>query len=152
MDVKTLADLIDWTRKMHKQLARCLRHCADRHEEERATALLEYLAKHEQRLQTLVDDLESQADRKAMKTWIYDHMAHTPLKTHRVCDTPYSEMAFNDIAREVLDVHGQIMDMYRSLISRTEISEGKEVLDEMLEMEKNESRQVSEQIGRMQDI
>ncbi|HBM88693.1 MAG TPA: ATPase, partial [Rhodobiaceae bacterium] len=44
MDIKTFGQLIDWTRDLHSHLASCLSHCATKHEEERARALLDYLA------------------------------------------------------------------------------------------------------------
>ncbi|WP_235976144.1 hypothetical protein [Vreelandella sedimenti] len=34
MDVRTVGELADWTRRLHKHLADCLAHCANQHEEE----------------------------------------------------------------------------------------------------------------------
>ena len=41
MEVRTFGDLIDWTRQLHEHLARCLSHCADHNEEERAKVAAE---------------------------------------------------------------------------------------------------------------
>ncbi len=41
MEIKTFADLIDWTRQLHAHLARCLKESAGQHPDERASALLD---------------------------------------------------------------------------------------------------------------
>lgn len=33
MEIKTFGELIDWTRDLHQNLARCLRHCATLHDQ-----------------------------------------------------------------------------------------------------------------------
>ena len=41
MQIETLNDVLNWTRDFHQHLARCLHHCNDRHQSERARLLLE---------------------------------------------------------------------------------------------------------------
>ncbi|MEX0584223.1 MAG: ATPase, partial [Natronospirillum sp.] len=139
-------------RQLHAQLAECFTNNAAQHDSELATALLEYLAEHESRIEHLVDEFEQQADSKAMHTYIYDHMAHTPLKTQRAFDVPYAELSFDEICKEVIDYHEQVMNLYRSLISRTEIREGKELLESLLEMEKHEAMRLVRQTARMNEL
>jgi len=52
--------LIDWTRDLHSHLASCLSHCATKNEEERARALLDYLAAHESEMERIVSDFHDQ--------------------------------------------------------------------------------------------
>lgn len=152
MDIRTFGELIEWTRDLHQHLARCLKHCASRHEEERARALLEYLSTHEAELACIVDEFERQSDSNTLETRVYDYLKHNPIRTHRTCDEPYAKQDFQGIYREVMDFHEQVMDLYKNLAGRAEIPEAKELLEGLLEMETNESMRLARQIGRMDDV
>lgn len=152
MDIRTFGELIEWTRDLHKNLAECLGHCATRHEEERATALLEYLSSHESELARIVDEFEHQSASNTLETRVYDYLKHNPIETHRTCDEPYAKQDFQGIYREVMDFHEQVMDLYRNLWEKAEIPEARELLGGLLDMEKNESMRLARQIGRMADL
>lgn len=152
MDIKTFGELINWTRDLHAHLARCLSHCATKNEEERARALLDYLATHESEMERIVNEFKSQGDSKALETTVYDYLSHHPIKTHRTCDEPYAQLDFEGICREVFDFHDQIEDLYRTLADKAEIPEAKELLQSLLTMEENEAMRLARQIGRMNDL
>jgi len=138
MDIKTFGELISWTRDLHAHLARCMSHCATKNEEERARALLDYLATHESEMERIVNEFKSQGDFKALETRVYDYLSHHPIKTHR--------------CREVFDFHDQIEDLYRTMADKAEIPEAKELLQSLLTMEENEAMRLARQIGRMNDL
>jgi hypothetical protein len=152
MDIKTFGELIDWTRDLHQHLARCLGHCATRHEEERAKALLEYLSSHEAELARIVDGFQHQSARNTLETRVYDYLRHNPVEAHRICDEHYANMDFSNIYREVMGFHNQVMELYETLSAKAEIPEARELFDSLLEMEKNESKRLARQIGRMDDL
>ena len=152
MDIKTFGELINWTRDLHAHLARCLSHCATKNEEERAQALLDYLATHESEMERIVNEFKSQGDSKALETTVYDYLSHHPIKTHRTCDEPYAQLDFEGICREVFDFHDQIEDLYRTMADKAEIPEAKELLQSLLTMEENEAMRLARQIGRMNDL
>ena len=152
MDIKTFGELINWTRDLHAHLARCLSHCATKNEEERAQALLDYLATHESEMERIVNEFKSQGDSKALEARVYDYLSHHPIKTHRTCDEPYAQLDFEGICREVFDFHDQIEDLYRTMADKAEIPEAKELLQSLLTMEENEAMRLARQIGRMNDL
>lgn len=152
MDIKTFGELINWTRDLHAHLARCLSHCATKNEEERARALLDYLATHESEMERIVNEFKSQGDSKALETRVYDYLSHHPIKTHRTCDEPYAQLDFEGICREIFDFHDQIEDLYRTMADKAEIPEAKELLQSLLTMEENEAMRLARQIGRMNDL
>ncbi|WP_322002971.1 ATPase [Marinobacter alexandrii] len=152
MDIKTFGELINWTRDLHAHLARCLSHCATKNEEERARALLEYLATHESEMERIVNEFKSQGDSKALETRVYDYLSHHPIKTHRTCDEPYAQLDFEGICREIFDFHDQIEDLYRTMADKAEIPEARELLQSLLIMEENEAMRLARQIGRMDDL
>ena len=68
MDIKSFEDLIEWARELHAHLSRCLSECSTKNKEERARALLTYLADHEAELERITAEFEKQADSRALKT------------------------------------------------------------------------------------
>ncbi|WP_166260619.1 ATPase [Marinobacter salicampi] len=152
MDIRTFGELIDWTRNLHQELARCLAHCASRNEEERASALLTYLSSHEEELVRIVDGFKRQSEKNTLETRVYDYLHHNPIQTHRTCDGHYADLDFQGIYREVMDFHDQVTDLYRTLASKAEIPEARELFESLLEMETHESMRLARQIGRMDDV
>jgi len=152
MEIKTFRDLIDWTRNLHHQTSSCLAHCATEHEEERARILLDYLATHETELEKTVEGFENDGDARALGTWIYDYLTHKPIKTHRTCDSPYTKLDFNGIAKEVFDFHDQVIELYQYLADRAEIPEAREMAENLLALERHEAMRIAREVGRMQDV
>jgi len=152
VDIKSFQDLIEWTRDLHGNLSTCLADCSKKHKQERARALLDYLAKHEAELERIVTEFERQAESKVLATRIYDHMADKTIQTRRVCNEHYVTMDFDGICREVFEFHDQIIELYTYLAGRAEIPEAKELFEELLAMEQNESMRLARQVGQMNDI
>jgi len=152
MGIKTFGELIDWTRDLHQHLADCLAHCATRHDDERARALLKYLATHESELARIINKFEHQSAQNTLETRVYDHLQHNTIKTHQTCDEHYLKQDFQGIYREVMDFHGQIMKLYQTMSEKAEIREAKELFEALLTMEKNESMRLASQVGRMDDL
>lgn len=152
MEIKTFADLIDWTRQLHAHLARCLHESAGQHHNERASALLDYVSTHEALLEKAVAEYEKQADPKAMQTRLYDYGVHKSIEKNRTCKTDYSELDFDGIAREIFDFHDQVMSLYDTLIGKAEIPEAKSLLEDLKSLEEHEAMRLASQIGRMNDL
>eukprot|EP00903_Cladosiphon_okamuranus_P002290 g2288.t1 len=152
MKVKTISDLIDWTRLMHRQLGERLTSGSALHEQELARMLLSYLADHEAALEKIIEGFEQRADIKALNTWVYDYLNHEQINLQRSTDVPFEKMTFNEICRSVFDVHNQAIDLYRDLLRRADIPEVKELLKSLLDIEEHETMRLAQQTGRMQDI
>ena len=152
MEIKTFHDLIDWTRSLHHRTAACLAQSATEHEGVRAQALLDYLATHETELEKTVEGFENDGDVRALKTWIYDYLSDSPIKTHRTCDSPYTKLDFNGIAREIFDFHDQVIALYQNLEERADIPEARELAENLLNLERHEAMRMAREVGRMQDI
>ncbi|HLV76472.1 MAG TPA: ATPase [Marinobacter sp.] len=152
MEIKTFADLIDWTRQLHGHLARCLQQSASRNPDERASLLLEYLSRHEAILEKGVAEYERQADSRALETRLYDYGVHKPIKTDQSCDTRYDSLDFDGVAREIFQVHKQVCELYDNLITKAEIREAKTLLEDLLAMHEHEAMRLSGQIGRINDL
>ncbi|MDL0431149.1 ATPase [Marinobacter sp. TBZ242] len=154
MDIKTFEDLITWALELHTNLSRCLSECSGKNQDERASALLSYLAEHESELARITAEFEKQADPKALKTRIYDYLdnEHKRIKAHQICDDHYAGLDFESIEREVFAFHDQLIDLYDSLAGKAEIPEAKELVESLKAMEEHEAMRLASQIGRMNDV
>lgn len=152
MQIKTLSELIEWTRTLHEKLATCLAHCALRHTDERVSLLLEYLASHEATMAKMVAEFSQQADQKAANTLVYDYIPHNPVTTHLLCDEHYTNMAAAEINAEVFEFHEEINDLYRTLLNTAVIPEAMELMQQLLDMEEHETKRLVRQVARMDDL
>lgn len=152
MQIKTFSDLIEWTRKLHADLAQCLAHCATRHSDERASLLLEYLASHETEMEKMVTAFEERADPNVALTYLYDYIPHDPITAHLVCDDHYAKLDADAISDEVFDFHEQIISLYRTLVGKAEIQEAAALMQSLLDMEEQETKRLVRQVERMNDL
>jgi Mg2+ and Co2+ transporter CorA len=152
MEIRTFEDLINWVRDMHSFLARSMHESAHGNTNEQASALLTYLADHEQELVRITDEFERQADRKTLDTRLYDYMKHKPVKVNDPADTHFASLGFEDICKEIFRFHDQVIDLYDSLAGKAEILEAKELMDALKQMEENEAMRLARQIDSSRDI
>ena len=88
MQIETLKDVLHWTKEFHQHLSQCLSHCADKHADERAKMMLEYLSEHEKTLTDVIGGFEKSGDENALNTWCYEYASHHPITLHAHCDAP----------------------------------------------------------------
>lgn len=152
MKVQRISDLIDWTRVMHRELAKRLADGSTDHENELARMLMSYFADHETALETIISGFERKADAKALNTWVYDYLEHKPIDALRFSDKPFADMTFDEICASVFDVHNQAIDLYRDLLGRADIPEAEDLLRSLLDIEEHETMRLAQQTNRMRDM
>lgn len=154
MEIKTYEDLIEWARQLHLHLSRCLSECATKNKDERASALLTYLAGHEAEIERITAEFEKQADEKALKTRLYDYHEtdHSGIRNHDSCDGHYAGMDADSITREIFEFHDQVTNLYKELALKTEIPEASELVESLRDMEENEAMRLAHQISSMNDL
>jgi sulfur relay (sulfurtransferase) DsrC/TusE family protein len=152
MEVRTIAELIDWSKQLHHHLAQRLAQDAVKHQVEMARFLLDYLAMHEQQIEKMVQAFEQQADPKILHTYIYDYLSHKPITLHCTGEKRYTELNIEQICDEVFAYHQQIIELCRDLVNKTELPEPKAMLASLLSMEQHEVMRLAQQTGRMYDI
>ena len=152
MQVETLEDVLHWTGQFHKQLSICLDHCADRHLQERASLLLEFLARHEAQLSTLLEAFARSSEAKVLHTWCYEYLDRKPIVQHRHCHAPYTELDTPQIIDVILEQHEQVIDLYKYLLSRAETPEVRELLSSLVALEEEAVRSMIDGANRLEDI
>lgn len=152
MKIQTFEDLINWTGTLHQTLGECLAHCADENETTLTHWLMTYIADHEARLTKAVEGFRQQADPGALHTMVYDFLEHQPLDPHKACDKAFGQMSFDEICQSVFEFHNQAIELYRYLLSRADIPEARELLEELLAMEEHDTLLLAHQTNRMHDL
>lgn len=152
MQVETLKDVLEWTRKFHSNLSDCLHQCAESNESERARLLLDYLAKHEDKLSGLVAEFEVGAEMKALNTWCYDYMEKHPILRSAGCDAPFQKLDAEEIMDVVTDQHEQVIDLYRYLHARADTESIRELVGNLKSLEEQEAMLMTQAANRLQDL
>ena len=151
VNIRTLRDVIEVSRLLHHRLGECLGRSAAETVPSRAKWLLRYLADHEIALEKMLIGVETAADPKAMDTWVYDYLRPEPIKLGRSCGAAYEDADCEEICTDVLDLHNQVMDMYRDLLVRADIPEIRELLGSLLEIEEHETLRLAQQTNLVRD-
>lgn len=74
------------------------------------------------------------------------------IEPHRACAEPYATMSFDEICESVFDLHNQVIELYRYLLSRAPIPEARYLLQPLLEMEEHETMRLAQQANRIGDL
>lgn len=146
MKAETFEDLIKWNSGVHDMLAARMEKGADDNGDERAKGLLTYLANHERTLADTVRKIGDRADQKALKTWLYEYVSEDlPPRDDRNLD--FDHWDYEQISAEVVDIHNQIIELYRYMVERAAIPEEEEVMQQLYDLQKNETMHLADQIN-----
>lgn len=152
MQVETLADVLEWTRLVHHNLAACLAQCSAGSRSERVKMLTDYLADHERELDRVVGLIEEDADTKALNTWVYDYFENTPVTLGEVCDPNFEDKTTEEIVEAVMALHEQIIDLYTYLSGRADVPSTVALINGLLSLERHEAMLMQHQSRRLDDL
>lgn len=152
MQIETLNDVLHWTTKFHQHLSECLMNCANENESERSKMLLDYLAQQEKRLAHVVDQFEKTGVNTAFNTWCYEYINKHPIVRHMHCDASFATLNATQIMEVFIDQHEQVIELYRYLVSNTDIPSAKELLELIESFEEHEAMKMVQTANRFQDM
>ena len=152
MESETFAEVLEWTRQLHTDLAEALGRCARKNADERARMLLNYLAEHEVEMATSVAAFASRADAQALETHVSHYISHKVIKSEHICALPYDTMGFDDISQAVFGLHDDVLDLYRTLLEKADIPELSTLLEGLVQLEEQQVMLMVTQAGRMNDL
>ena len=152
MQAQTFQYLIDWTAQFHAHLADCLEDGLQQQQDPRAKWLMEYLVDHERTMAREVKGFKDQADEKALKTWLYEHLTETLPPDAKERNLPFGTMGFDDISKEIFDVHNQVIEVWRSMSGKGAIPEARELSQNIFELEEHETLRLADQISSSREM
>lgn len=138
MHTETLRDALDWTSKFHSDLHDCMVRCSEQTTSERSSLLLDYLAKHEEKLSHLITNFKQQGDTHALNTWCREHFEKKPVIQHSLNDRPLAELTPDELLEYVTFHHSQIIDLYKTLLAKAPIPAMTELLKQLVALEEHE--------------
>lgn len=152
MKIETLKDILHWTAEFHEQLSTTLTRSAANNEGEREKMLLDFLADHEERLAIVIEKYEKTGDQHALNTWCYEYLDNNNITLKHHTDIPFSELNVDEIMEVLVDEHQQVIELYRYLVSRADISSAKELLESLVALEEHEMMLMSHAANRLHDL
>ncbi len=152
MALKTLGEIVSWTRDFHQHLSECMQHCQNENENARAQMLLTYLSAHEARLSEVVSGFEKLGRHKVLQTWTNEYLALHPIVARKLCNEPYAKMLSDDIVDEILGQHEGVIELYRFLETRADTKSTQKLMKSLRELEESEVRVMMQAINRFADM
>lgn len=152
MKVETLKHVLEWTKSTHQNLSKCMVHCAEHHESERARMLLNYLSEHENTLMKVLQGFIDTSKTKTLSTWCLEYLDRKPIVTHECCEEGFIGKDLSEIIEAVVAQHHEIISLYKYLHSRAEIPSVSELTEQLIELEEHHAMQMVQSSNRMQDI
>ncbi|HAW91438.1 MULTISPECIES: hypothetical protein [unclassified Arsukibacterium] len=152
MKVDSIRGLLDWTAGYYQHLSNCFSKSAEQQQNKRPQMLLNYLADKEMDLATRIRAFKEVGEDKALNTWCTEHIDKHPLMAEAACDDAFNTMDTNAIITEVEQQHQTIILLYENLYDRSQKSEIKELLAEVLDLQKQQAQQMMQGANRLEDI
>ncbi len=152
MPVETIRDLLKWTQSQHEHLSTCARHCSDKTLSERAELLLTYLADHEKELAHVIARFDDTANTATLNTWVTQYFEKEPFDFPELCEEPFKDLDIPDIISLVMNVHKNIIELYKYLVSKAETESVRELLLQLQSLEEHEAMRMVQSSNRLQDM
>lgn len=152
METETLNDVLNQTSEFHRELSKSLARCSDHAQGARAQMLLQYLADHEAELSRVVEGFQKQGSATALSTWCYDYNEQYPALQLRNRELPFAAMSTAQIMDAIMELHEQVIQLYRYLVARADIPESRDLLKDLESLEEHEAMRMAQSANRLEDI
>jgi len=148
---ETVRDILDRVREFHRDLAGYYEALEGVTGKERLRMVLEYLARHEERVDECIGRYESEAGEGVLGTW-YKGAPATEWKALSRDLTLTSEMTVTDVLRQVLRFQESLAALYSDLAERAPSAETRDLFSELLLLERTEEHNVVRDTIEMEDL
>lgn len=152
MKIETLKNVLHWTAEFHRHLSEKMSQCATENESQRAVMLLDYLAMHEKKLSHVISQFEKTSSAGALSTWCYEFVEKSPALQKEYVDASFEELNAMQIMSVIVELHQQIIEFYRYLLSRADSTSAQELLQQLCALEEHEVMQMSHSANRLSDL
>lgn len=152
MKVETFSDVLDWTRAVHRNLADCVAHAGKGARREKTQMLLDYIRDHENRLCDVLESSKEDASPAALNSWAYEYFSQAPILPEEACTVDFKDKDTGEIINAVLARHNKIIEFYRYMARQAQVPSTEELMNSLLELERNEARRMARDAGELEDI
>lgn len=149
--VRSLIEVLQWSREFHRLLFESLHHCASQHGNDSIRLVLDYLAEHESTLHRVLSEFESTTAPALLIRACEAYLTRRPLLALPQCDQPFSGMTSLEIMAAVMEQHKQVIELYRHLYDSADTPDTRDLLGELVALEEHEAMRMAQNVNRLQD-
>lgn len=152
MRIETVADVVQWGADFHHGLAEFLPRCLADADSTRLQLMGDYVARRQGHLAETVAALTRTESEQSLGTWVMEFLSQQPLPKMDDGNTRWLQFDEDDLLAEVVDMHEQLIDLYRYLLSRCMATPAAETFEQLIAMEQHELGLVAQGANRLRDI
>jgi rubrerythrin len=145
-------NVIENSRTVHHQLRQYYKMLEDKSHEERIRMLLEYLSRHERHLEDVLDRFGQQITRHIldMRVQYVPEPADTEISQQALTVTP--EMSLENVFKTALQMEDYLIQTYASIAGQTAYPEVRETFEDLIRMETNEKKGLSNALEELMEL
>ena len=153
MPVEQVHSVLQHTLQHHTHAADYFADLAERCQGDRSKMLLTYMSTHERHLAQSIEVIMEDAEHKALNTWVQSTDGAANLaKAFSSEEDPAPDAAFDDLIDRGLQIDDVAIQLYEDLALRCEIPWLKESFENILQLERQEEKQMARQALRGMDL
>ncbi len=139
MAYETVADVFDRVRNFHAQVGKYYNQLYLIADKEKVKLLLDYMSRHEKKLELCMSEYEDNASKDILNTWF----KHTPASTYQECfkdsDLNHS-MSIDDVISVALRLDDCIINAFKRIVDSSESNRIKEIFTCLLKSAEREKK------------
>lgn len=139
MAYETVKDVFDRVKKFHSLVSEYYHQLYSIADKERVKLLLDYMRRHEEKLEMCIKEYENEASKDVLGTWF----KHTPASTYQECfrDSELNhDMSIDDVITVALRLDDCLINAFRRIVDSSESSKIKEIFRCLLNSAEKEKK------------
>jgi len=151
MQFKTVKDVVDHSRLLHKQISEHYHKLSEETSQARVSMLLEYLKRHEDHLEQTLCKFEQDKSQKVLESW-FQYAPDQDIKDVLSGLNINEDMSTDDVVEMALKLDDYFIDLYQDMVNSSTSTPVKEVFQNLLDMEEHEKIQLAKTALQINDM
>lgn len=151
MRFKTVKDVVEHARQLHKQIAGFYKQLSNRQHQERIKMLLDYLARHETNLEKMLASFEKDRSQKIWDEWFQFTTDDTLPQTLKGAAV-HADMDVDEIISLALQLDDYFINLYRDMAQNASSAAVKEIFENLLAFEQQEKNRTVRAALELKDL
>ncbi len=149
---KQARDVLDYAKNFHHELSNYYRSLNDKTDQVRVKMLLDYLAVHEEKLETNIKRIEENVSGKVLETWFKYTLCEDLRKELANMIYKIGDVSVEEIIRMAIQLDDCLIKIYKKIAANSDIPEVREIFQNLSELEDHQKRRFVMDSTRMYDM
>lgn len=139
MAYETVRDVFDRIRHFHNQVSEYYHQLHEIADKERVRILLDYMDRHEKKLEECMTEYEDEAPKEVLNAWF----KYTPVSTYQECfkDSALKhDMSIDDVITVAIRLDDCLINVFKRIVDSSESSKIKEIFNCLLKSAEKEKK------------